>query len=435
MSNAIGESLARLIGNQGAKIRRMCYQGDVGLHVAKAMWEIEKRGELPSRLVSLEKRIEFIGSCYVEGSKAYENNPDAKLEIEALNRKIFEGKDKKLMKVYKRARRWSLDHFKNIFEKLGTKFNYYILESEVVHDGLAIVNEFLEKGVFEKSEGAIVFKGEKYDTSLHTRVFINSQGLPTYEAKELGLNTKKWRRMAPDRSIILTATEQSDYFRVVLKALELVEPQAFKVTEHISHGMLRFADGKMSSRSGNIITGESLIDDVEAMVFEKLKDRDMKDSDKKKSARIIAVAAIKYSILRQVISSDIIFDFEKSISFEGDSGPYLLYTAVRAKSVLTKAKKEGIKGSISKTISVTALEKLLARFPETAERAALEKAPHLLATYLTDTSSAFNAWYANNVIVKKGDPESPHRVAITAAARIVLENGLNLLGMKVPEKM
>lgn len=437
MSNAIGESISRLVASQGAKVRRMCYQGDVGPHVAKTVWAMQRNIEkMPSRRAPLSERTAFLGDCYVEGSNAYEDNPEAKKEIDAINKKIYEGAERKLMKLYKVGRKWSLKHFDEIYEKLGTKFNYYVLESEVVHDGMAIVEEFLQKGVFEKSDGAIVFKGEKHDPKLHTRVFVNSQGLPTYEAKELGLNTKKWKRIRPDRSIIVTANEQSDYFRVVLKALELVEPEARKVTEHVSHGMMRFADGKMSSRKGNIITGESLVQDVEKMVLEKLKDRDMKESEKAEAASIIAVAAIKYSILRQVTTNDIVYDFEKSISFEGDSGPYLLYTAVRAQSVLEKAKKEKIKAKVGEGSGKRdVLERLLYQFPEVVFRSATEKAPHHLATYLIELSSSFNAWYANNVIVKKGAPESAYRVALTQAARTVLENGLGLLGMRVPERM
>lgn len=437
MSNSIGESIARLIASQGAKIRRMCYQGDIGMHVAKAMWAISKNADkMPSRYSSLKDRVAFIGNCYVEGSTAFEENAEAKKEIVEINKKVFEGKDRKLMKLYKLGRRWSLKHFEEIYKKLGTKFDYYYLESEVVHDGMALVEENLEKGIFEKSDGAIVFKGEKYDPKLHTRVFINSQGVPTYETKELGLNTKKWKKVRPDKSIIITANEQADYFRVVMKALELIEPEAAKVTEHISHGMLRFAEGKMSSRKGNVITGESLIRDVEELVHEKLKDRQMDDKQKAQTAEIVAVAAIKYSILKQVTSSDIIYDFDKSISFEGDSGPYLLYTAVRAQSVLEKAKKEKIKPKIAKEgVYTSAITRHLVKFPQVVSRASNERAPHLIATYLVELSSMFNAWYANVVIVKKDDPESPIRVAITQATRIVLENGLKLLGMRVPEKM
>ena len=436
MSNAIGESIARLIASQGAKVRRMCYQGDVGLHIAKTLWAVLRRqDEFPSRRTPLADRIAFLGDCYVEGSNAYLDNPEAKTEIDALNKKVYDGSDRKLNKYYKLGRKWSLQHFEEIYKKLGTKFDYYVLESQVTHDGIAIVEEYLEKGIFEKSDGAVVFKGEAHDPKLHTRVFINSQGLPTYEAKELGLNTRKWKRVRPDRSIIITANEQSDYFRVVLKAFELILPEARKITEHVSHGMMRFAEGKMSSRKGNIITGESMIDGVEEMVFEKLADRNMDEDDKKKVAEIVAVSAIKYSILKQTTSSDIIYDFEKSISFEGDSGPYLLYTAVRAGAILAKADKEKVKGKIALDAEPDLLSRTLARFPEVVSRAANEKAPHHVATYLTELSSLFNAWYANTQIVKKDDPLSAHKVAVTKAVRVVLENGLDLLGIKVPEKM
>ncbi|MEN9621659.1 MAG: hypothetical protein RLZZ67_93 [Candidatus Parcubacteria bacterium] len=437
MSNAIGESIARLISSQGAKVRRMCYQGDFGMHVAKTMWALLKNeAEMPGKRAPLAERVAFLGRSYVEGSKTYEEDPVAKTEIEALNKKIFEAKDRRLMKLYKLGRKWSLLNFEEIYKKLGTKFDYYYLESEVAHDGVALVNEFLEKGIFEKSEGAVVFKGEKFDSKLHTRVFINSQGIPTYEAKELGLNTKKWKKVRADKSIIVTANEQADYFRVVLKALELIEPEARKATEHVSHGMLRFADGKMSSRTGNVITGESLIKSIEAMVMEKLNEREMDDKQKAKTAEIIAVAAIKYSILKQVTSSDIIYDVDKSISFEGDSGPYLLYTAVRAQSILEKAKKEKIKPVVTnKDEGTSPLTRHLSRFGEVVTRSAYEKAPHYVATYLIELSSMFNAWYANTQIVNKEDAESAQKVATTQAVRIVLENGLKLLGMKVPEKM
>jgi arginyl-tRNA synthetase len=391
---------------------------------------------MPSKRSPLPERTAFLGTCYVEGAKAYDENPDSKKEIDALNKKIFEGKDRKLNKLYKLGRKWSLAHFEEIYKKLGTKFDYYILESEVAHDGVALVDEYLKKGVFEKSEGAVVFHGEKYDPKLHTRVFISSQGIPTYETKELGLNTKKWKKVRPDRSIIVTANEQSDYFRVVLKALEQIAPEAAKATEHVSHGMLRFAEGKMASRKGNVITGESLIYDVEKLVFEKLKDRDMDEKEKAATASAVAIAAIKYSILRQASASDIIYDFEKSISFEGDSGPYLLYTAVRAQSVLERAKKEKVKAKIpDEARAVGDIERTLSRFPEVVTRAARDMAPHLLATYLIELSSLFNAWYANVQIVKKEDTESPYKVALTEAVRIVLVNGSKLLGISVPAKM
>lgn len=437
MSNAIGESLARLFASQGAKVKRMCYQGDVGPHVAKCLWGMKKNlTSMPDRKSSLSERASFLGRCYAEGSTAYEEDATAKSEIDALNKAVYEGAGRDLMKLYKRGRKWSLEKFEEIYKVLGTKFDHYVLESEVMHDGIAIVEKNIPTGIFEKSDGAVVFKAEKHDPKLHTRVFINSQGLPTYEAKELGLNTRKWKKIRPDKSIIITANEQTDYFRVVLKALELVAPEARSIVEHISHGMLRFAEGKMSSRKGNVVTGESLVKDVEALVATKLEGREMKDVEKKAVAEIVAVSAIKYSILKQVTSSDIIYDFEKSISFEGDSGPYILYSTVRAHSILEKAKKEGVKADFSHATSdIPTLEKILYRFPEIVSRAVSERAPHHIATYLIEISAEFNSWYANTQIVKKGDADSAYRVALTESFSIVARKGLDLLGIRVPEKM
>jgi len=158
-------------------------------------------------------------------------------------------------------------------------------------------------------------------------------------------------------------------------------------------------------------------------------------------AEIVSIGAIKYSILKQAAGSDIIFDFDKSLSFEGDSGPYLQYACVRAQSILEKAKKEGIKAEVSaEVVSMkygvsSELSKLLIRFPEVVERAGREYAPHYLATYLTGLASAFSTFYAEQTVVDKNDVESPAKVALVQAFSVVMKNGLNLLGIKVPEKM
>lgn len=452
MSNAIGESLSRLIASQGAHVERACYQGDVGPHVAKAIYgkkflnaHFEKNDSLEfndgnkvtyATKANLEANPARVwGLAYHIGASRYEEE-GVKKEIDLINKEVYEKSNPAINALYDEGRKTSLEHFEEIYKKLGTKFDHYFFESEVKDDGVHIVKEFLEKGVFTKSDNAIVFEAQKYDKKLHTRVFINSQGLPTYETKELGLNTLKFNTIHPNRSIIITANEQSEYFKVVLKALEIIAPEVRKMTEHISHGMLRFTEGKMSSRKGNVITGESLILDVEKLVNEKMSDREMTQAEKGDAASAVAIAAIKYSILKQVTSSDIIYDFEKSISFEGDSGPYLLYTAVRAQSILEKAKKEGVEGSTNNPeANVASVERLVAQYPEVVARAAGDLAPHQIATYLIELSSAFNSWYGNTKIVDAEDVSSPWRVVVTASVRTVLENGLALLGMRVPKKM
>ncbi|HEY4714928.1 MAG TPA: arginine--tRNA ligase, partial [Candidatus Paceibacterota bacterium] len=235
--------------------------------------------------------------------------------------------------------------------------------------------------------------------------------------------------------VVITGNEVNEYFKVLMKAMELIFPDLAKKTVHISHGMMRLPSGKMSSRTGDVITGESLINQVQVLVKEKIKDRNLPAKESSTIATQVAIGAIKYSILKQAPGRDTIFDIEKSISFEGDSGPYLQYSYTRARSILAKAQEEGIK---SKDLGVrlpSELERLLYRFPEVVEKAQKEYAPHHVLTYVTNLAQAFNTFYGQEKIVDKDDPASPYKVALTEAFSIVLKNGLYLLGIQAPEKM
>ena len=442
MSNTIGEAISRVLEENGAKVIRACYQGDVGLHVAKTLWGASKMmKDDPSTKkyffdgqVGDIKDLSIWGKAYALGATTYESDEIAKKEIIEINKKVYSKEDKELNKLYKIGRKFSLKEFEKIYKILGTKFNKYFLESETTPIGIKIVQNNIENGIFDRSEGAVIFKGENY--GLHTRVFINSEGLPTYEAKDLGLTKLKYDRTKYSKSIIITANEQSDYFNVMLKALSLIYPELAEKTKHVSHGMLRLPEGKMSSRTGKVITAVSLLDTIKQTITEKMISREIPEKEKKETAEKVAVGALKYSILKQVTGKDIIFDFDKSISFEGDSGPYLQYSYARAKSILRKAKDERVKINFKKlNIEISELEKRLYRFPEVVERAGDEYSPHYIASYLIEISSAFNNFYGNNKIVDKADINSPYKLALTEAFSDVLKNGLNLLGISAPEKM
>jgi arginyl-tRNA synthetase len=421
MPNVIGEAISRIIEKNGAEVQRANYQGDVGLHVAKAVWSMKKGTDLMS--------------AYAEGHKAYEENEDAKKEIIEINKKIYSKSDDEINDLYESGRQKSLLYFEVMYQILGTKFDHYFFESEVADFGKETVLKNIGK-VFEESDGAVVFKGENYDKKLHTRVFVNKEGLPTYEAKELGLAKLKYDTYPYDTSIVITGNEINEYFKVLLKAMSLVFPELAQRTKHISHGMLRLPEGKMSSRTGNIITAESLITKVTETVLEKMKDGEIPESERGVVAETIAIGAIKYSILRQAIGGDIIFDFDKSISFEGDSGPYLQYATVRANSILKKA--EGLVEISSikpENWETTKLEKMLDKCWDVLERSGKELAPHYLVTYLTELAGEFNSFYASNKIIDESDPLSAYRLAITRTFVVWMNGGLNLLGIKVPEKM
>ena len=405
VGNVIGESLSRLFEATGAVVSRANYQGDVGVHVAKAIWGKTQKPELTW------------GEAYVYGDGQYDAHKE---EIDTLNKTIYEKNDAVVNKLYDEGRAESLKHFEEIYKVLGTKFVYYFFESETGPKGMEIVRKHPE--VFEDSEGAVVFKGEKY--GLHTRVFINSKGLPTYEAKELGLAEAKQEKGQFDISLTITAHEISEYFKVVRKAAEFVFPDLAGRMLARFHGFLRLTTGKMSSRKGNVITGESLLRDL---------------TEEARGRQDVAVGAIKYVLLKSGVAKDIIFDPEQSLSLEGDSGPYLQYALVRTRALLRKAKEAGVKtwSSDDQVLDMPAeasvLERVLVHYSEVVERAAKELEPHYLTTYLTELASAFNSWYASGKVI--GGPHQNYGVFLTTAVERTLAEGLGLLGIPTPEEM
>ena len=392
MNNAVGESIARIIKANGAEVKTASYHGDIGMHVAKALW----KGD------------------YAVGAKAYEEDSQAKAEIQEINRKFYDKSDPELNVRYEKGKKESLAKFQVIYEKLDSKFDYNFFESEAAPVGKELVEKNIGT-IFEESEGAVVFKGEK--AGLHTRVFLNSDRLPTYEAKEVGLAKIKKDKYNYDSSVTITASEQDAFFNVVEVAIGEVFPELKGKLKHLSHGMLRLPSGKMSSRTGEVITAEALIEEVKKRT---------------KGDEQVAIAAIKYMILRQAIGNDIIFDFEKSVSTEGDSGVYLQYAHARACSILEKAGKKGSAGGESG--ETREIEKLLYRFPEIVERAGQDYAPNYITTYLTELAASFNNFYAHEQVLNDS-PESSYRLAIVEAFKTVMRNGLDVLGIPAPERM
>lgn len=432
MSNTIGESISRLIASQGAEVKRACYQGDVGMHVAKAIYGNLKLKTQNEKLDEKEEKIREWGKAYAFGARAYESDETARREIGELNRKIYDRSDKSVNALHDEGRQASLDYFEEIYKRLGTKFDYYFSESQTAEIGKKLV-EGNTGTIFERSEGAVIFRGGR---DLHSRVFLTSEGLPTYEAKELGLAKLKFERYPHDQSIVITGNEITGYFAVVKKVLESIFPDLAQKIKHLPHGMLRLASGKMSSRTGTLITAENLLAEVKTAVNRKISERDFNIGEREAVTEAVAVAAIKYSILKQSPGRDIIFDPARSLSLEGDSGPYLQYAYVRARAVLEKGMAENVPISLGQPpAKIGELERRLIRFPETVARAAALSAPNFIVTYLTELAGVFNAYYAVQKIVDPTDLRSPYRLAVTSAFSNVMRSGLTLLAVPVLEKM
>ncbi len=426
VGNIIGESFTRLFEMAGADVRRMNYPSDIGLTVAKGVWGLKTTGSDPSDIAAL-------GNAYRLGNEAYENDGNAKTEIEAINKALYAGNDETLMALREAGINTSRRSLSALCELLGTHFDTEITESQASLPGMEIVKANLGK-VFTESDGAVVFEGEK--VGLHTRVFLNSQGLPTYEAKDVGHFTLK-AAAHPDwtKSIIVTGNEQTEYFKVLYAVLRELFPEvADKSLEHIPTGFLTLTTGKMSSRKGNVLTGESLFAEVSEAARERASESRADDIDK--LANQIAVAAIKYQILRHSVGSNIVFDKEKALSFEGDSGPYLQYTYARCLSVLEKAKGVGVEPQLAPAPEAPyIIERILYRFPEVTEAALRDRAPHTVVTYLTELAGEFNSFYAHEMIADKNDAYAPYKALLTSAVATTLKNGLWVLGIEAPERL
>ena len=428
VGNIIGESIARLFEMHGATIRRINYPSDIGLTVAKGIWGLQKTDGNASS-------IEALGEAYRIGNEAYENDSRAKQEIESINQKLYAGGDT-FQNVLAQGKQASLSHLDDLCRQLGTIFDTVIFESEVGDTGSTLVREHIADSVFEEDDGAVIFRGEKH--GLHTRVFINSQGLPTYEAKDLGNFIRKQEQYPDwDRSIVVTGSEQREYFQVLLAAIREIFPlPPEKTLEHIVNGFLTLSTGKMSSRRGNVLTGESLLADLQKEALVRAKET--RADDVQILSGQIAVAALKYQILRRTVGSDMVFDKERAFSFEGDSGPYLQYTYARCMSVLQKAEAAGIVASLNMPEvpdTVYPVERYVYQFSEVIAVALKKRSPHHLVAYLTELAGMFNSFYAKERIADSGDAFAPYKAMITRAVAHTLKNGLWALGIEAPEKM
>ncbi|MFA5744741.1 MAG: arginine--tRNA ligase [Candidatus Paceibacterota bacterium] len=414
VGTVVGESVSRLIENAGATLARDTFGGDIGPNVAKALWGLRQKG------IHEPTTAQEIGTAYAEGSNAYENDPKAKEEIDALNQAIYAGTDRELMDFWRKGRDISVEEFRRIWKLLGTHFDFEFFDSDTTEIGLRVVRDGLTKGIFQESDGAIIYNGE--EKGVHTMVFITSHNTPTYEAKDIGLAFLKEERWPSDKVIIVTGNEQTGRFKTVLAAITDINASLAAKMNHLATGFLKLASGKMSSREGNVITASDFISEVIEQASEKNEDPLI--------AEQVALGAIKYMILRQSPGSDIVFDPEKSLSLDGDSGPYLQYALVRARKILTYA---GGESGTDIPSAPYAIERLILHFPEVAARAARELAPNLLVNYLTELASEWNSFYATEQVL--GSVEEIYKQRVTRAFANTMTNGLTLLGIPTPEKM
>lgn len=425
-----GDSISRLVGRAGGEVHDVNFGGDVGRHVAITMWAILKElgGEKPEKLTDIpeDDRSNWLAKCYVDGNNAFEDDPQVKSEVLSLNKRVYkihndDDHDSPFAKIYWTTRQWSYDYFEQFYASIGSGFEKYYPESITAPVGLKTVKEQLKKGIYEESDGAIVFRGEPY--GLHTRVFINSEGLPTYEAKDIGLAIVKWEDYHFDQTIIITGNDITEYMKVVLKSLEQFRPEIAERTKHFTHGQVKLKGGvKMSSRKGNIVKAADILETA-------------REASKKiigSSNEDTVLAAVKFAFLKQRLGPDVVYEPEESVSLQGNSGPYLQYSHARACSVLAKVKNvESTEHNFEP--GERTLARKLSEYPEVVAAATDDLMPHHIANYLYELAQEFNRFYEKNRVI--GDSREGIRASLVRRYVDVLKDGLSLLNISAPEKM
>ena len=426
---SIGESLSKILEFTGKKVIRANYQGDTGMHVAKWLWcYLTYHNNEP-----LKKDEQWIANIYVEAVQKLENNPEAEEKAAAINKKLDEGTDKKLIDLWKNTRKLSLDAFETIYRELNTRFDYYFFESQVEQPGKYISQQLLEKGIAEQSEDAIIMNLEKYN--LGVWVLLRKDGTALYSAKDLALAQQKFQAYDVDQSIHIVGKAQELHFYQLFKTLELMGfPQA-KKCHYIPVNEIRFPWGKMSSRTGDNILYSNFKKELLELAKKAITERNphLPEQELEKRALTIAIACLKYAMLKQDQNKGIIFNKEEAMKFEGETGPYLLYSYARAHSIINKSTKKKYQEPAIIHDKEKQLIKHLAQLPEAIQQAANETEPAIIAHYAYQLAQHFNEFYHHCPVI--GSEEEAYRLQLVQAYIITLENALYLLGIDTLQEM
>jgi len=438
---SIGASVVKLFGYLGYPVVTANYPGDEGTHVGKCLWYYKKKNLTPPS----KNKDAWFGEVYTKASQAHAQADGS--EKETIDKEIsevvrqLEAEDGSYYDLWKSTRQQSLDGHNEIYEWLDAKFDRVFFESEFSEESQRIVDEYLKKGVFIESDGAIGLDLNKY--KLGFLILRKSDGNTVYAAKDLALARKKFDEFNIDRSVYIVASEQNLHFKQVFKTLELMGFEKAKKCYHLNYGMVTLPEGKMSSRAGTVVTVSELRKNVEAELDIILKkyEGDWPKDEIEDTKNKLCVGAIKYGMLNTDAVKDVVFNIKEWVSFEGNSGPYLMYCYARTQSILRKAGEAGHKASMKKLEVLKESEehevlRYLYDFNDVVSQSGEGYKPSVLTHYLFDMCKSFNRFYIKLPVLKaENDDLRNARLSLAAGFAATLHKGLELLGIAPPERM
>jgi arginyl-tRNA synthetase len=425
-------AMSNILDFTGSDVIRTAIINDRGVHICKSMLAYKNWGGDKTPQSEHKKPDHFVGDFYVIFEKKLKEDPNLEEEIRRMLKKWEDG-DTSTRALWKKMNNWVLTGMKETYKLFGSKFDCWTLESQIYKEGKTLVEAGIQKGVFFKGERGDILA--KLEPELPNKVVLRADGTSIYITQDMALAKLRFEKYGIDKLIYVVASEQNLHFNQLFKVLELLGYGWAKNCCHLSYGLVNLPTGRMKTREGTVVDADSLINEEIELARKEILSRE-KVADIEKRAKEIPLAAIKYYLIKIEPIKDILFDPNKAISFEGDTGPYIQYTYARAKSILRKAKRGGEERKNStKDVGKEEIDiiKKLTQFPYIVKKCAAELKPNHLATYLFELATLFNSFYHAEKVI--GSEKEASLLSLVKSVSIVLKNGLSLLGINVLERM
>ncbi|MEW6295930.1 MAG: arginine--tRNA ligase [Candidatus Diapherotrites archaeon] len=434
-NDSIGMAVSRLFDVNGWKVIKANLFSDRGVHICKSMYAYGKWGEgrNPNK-----KPDHFVGDFYVMFNRKLEGQPELEEGVKEMLRKWEKG-DKKVRALWKKLNEWVIEGMRQTYKEFGSEFDVEFRESDFYDKARPLIELGLKKKIFEKDEkGNITADLEK--EGLGKKVILRADGTSVYISNDLALTKHKFEKFGLDKSIWVVGSEQNLYFRQLFKIFELLGFKWSSDCIHLNYGMVYLPEGRMKSREGKIVDADFLIEEMKKMAKEEILERhpELKGKELDERAKAISLSAIKFFLLKTDALKDMHFDPKQSISFEGETGPYVQYSFARAKSILRKSGKiEGKAGyDLLNSPSEKKLISLILNYPVTVKECSESLAPHSMCQFLLDFTASFNEFYRDCPVIEAESSELRNaRLKLVEASSIVLGNALHLLNIGALNEM
>lgn len=430
----IGSSTANLLKYKGQKVFQVNLNNDRGIHICKSMLAYKKVGEhkKPDK-----KPDHFVGDFYVKYNQLEQKDESIIEEAKELLKK-WEEKDPEIRALWKKMNNWAFQGFEETYEKFEIEFDKQYFESDYYWKGKKLILEGLEKGIFEETEDGAIIAPLSEQYNLPDKVLLRRDGTSIYITQDIYLAMLKKKDFQYDISIYVVGNEQDLYFKQLFKVLEMLGYEEEKY--HLSYGMISLPEGKMKSREGNVVDADDLVEEIIDLAYEEVDKRYSKlsEAEKKERAKIIGMAALRFFILKISPKTDFVFNPKESISFEGETGPYVQYVYARIESIINKSQQkltDNIDPSLYQHENEQALIKELNYFPEIVNQAAEEYDIHLIPQYLLNLCQIFNSFYTTCPVIQKHKELERARLFLIKCVQLVIKKGLNLMDIQVLKEM